>query len=432
MRDISLSFAATAFIQTANIATGLLAARLLLPEGRGELAAIVLWAGLVAELGSLGLYDAMLYRAATGIAAARAVFAAMASYTALLTVVLGAIGAVVMAVVFTGDLAHLLTLALVYLVFYLPTYFAALFTATLFQGLLDLARWNVVRSLVPAAYLVGIGLAVAIDEASVAGFAAAFVAAHVISAAVGLWLAGQRGWIAWRADWAEMRALGLYGFKVHVGEILNTVRQRLDQALVSLWLPAADLGLYVVALTVANGPMILVHTVANVAFPKVSQQTTHDGKLVVFGRYFRFSLAVTAAVAAALFVLAHWLVPLLFGRAFTPAISIVYILLLSTPPFAAKLMFIQALKAWDRPLLISRGEFIGLIAAAAALAVLLPRYGLVGAAWSLVIANLAAALAMAWSLRQELRLGARTLLTPTAADLELAQGLLARLVGRAP
>ena len=38
MRDISVSIVATGVIQVANVATGILAARLLLPEGRGELA----------------------------------------------------------------------------------------------------------------------------------------------------------------------------------------------------------------------------------------------------------------------------------------------------------------------------------------------------------------------------------------------------------
>ena len=66
VRDVSISFATTLYIQVVNVATGLLAARLLLAEGRGELAALMLWPGLVAELGCLALSDAMLYRLASG------------------------------------------------------------------------------------------------------------------------------------------------------------------------------------------------------------------------------------------------------------------------------------------------------------------------------------------------------------------------------
>ena len=71
VRDVSISFATTLYIQVVNVATGLLAARLLLAEGRGELAALMLWPGLVAELGCLALSDAMLYRLASGASPAR-------------------------------------------------------------------------------------------------------------------------------------------------------------------------------------------------------------------------------------------------------------------------------------------------------------------------------------------------------------------------
>lgn len=430
MKDITVSFAATAFIQLANVATGLLAARLLLPEGRGELAAIMLWAGLVAELGSLGLYDALLYRAASGLARPRALFAAMAAFTLILSAALIAVGLAVMFVVFADDPGELRRLAQFYLVGYLPSYLAALFVAAMFQGRIEMVAWNVVRALVPAAYLIAIGAALLLGAADVAGFAWAFVAAHVASAMLGLALAARRGWIGFSAEWSELRALLAYGIKVHVGELLNTIRQRLDQALVSLWLPAADLGLYVVALTVANAPQILVHTIANVAFPKISQQATPEGKLVVFGRYFRFAMATTFIIVALLAGLSGWLVPLLFGAPFAPSVPVTYILLLGALPFAAKLMFMQALKAWDRSLLISRAELYGLAVAAGALLLLLPRLGLAGAAWSLVAAQCVAAAAMAVSMSRDLGLAMRSLCRPSSDDWQLAVEFARRLAGR--
>src|SRR5204862_3522182 len=44
-----------------NAATGILTARLLAPEGRGELAAISIWPVLVAGLATLGLPTALVY-----------------------------------------------------------------------------------------------------------------------------------------------------------------------------------------------------------------------------------------------------------------------------------------------------------------------------------------------------------------------------------
>lgn len=416
MKDISVSFVATALIQILNIATGLLAARLLLPEGRGELAAIMLWPGLLAELGNLGLYDALLYRAATRSANPRELFAAIVTLIAGLSVILVGIGLVVLPLVFDNHDMDVQTIAVWYLCAFLPTYFLSLFTGGMFQGQLEMTTWNVLRVIVPLAYLAAILVAVLLVGPSVGAFAAAYVAAQAAAGVLGVALLVRRGWAGLRPKRAIMQGLVSYGVKVHVGDVLYSLRQRLDQALVSLWLPAADLGLYVVALTVANGPLILVLTLANVAFPKISQQETTDGKVVVFGRYLRFSLAVAIGVVVSLWLLVPWLLPLLFGQPFAPAVPIASVLLLGTVPLAAKLMFQQALKAWDRSLVISRAELAGLVAAAVLLAVLMPVYGLIGVAWALVLSQVAAAAVMMMSLRRDLGLPVGRLLIPQDED----------------
>lgn len=423
MKDVSISFAATAVIQVINIATGLLAARLLLPEGRGELAEIMLWAGLIVEFGIVGLSDALLYRAATAAVKPRELFAAMAALTIVFSLLLIVAGVVIEPYIFAGRDAYLLRLSLIFLIAYVPTNLGSLFVASMFQGYLDMTTWNLLRGVVAIGYLAFIGVAVAVGQATVEGFASAYILSTAAAMGLGLVLLARRGWIGWRPDWPTVKGIVIYGAKVHVGEMLNSARQKIDQALVALWLPHSDLGLYVVALTVANGPLILAQTLANLAFPKVSQQADVAGKTLVFGRYFRFTIAITVATAVILLVLNPWLVPLLFGRPFTPAALIANIMLVGLPAAAAKLLFIQALKSWDRSLIIGHAEAIGLTAAAVSLAVLLPTLGIAGAACSFVIANVVAAAAMAASLRRHLGLSLGTLLRPTADDWRLAGDL---------
>lgn len=426
MKDVSVSFVATGLIQMANIATGLLAARLLLPEGRGELAEIVLWAGLIAEFGILGLSDALLYRAATGAASPRVLFASAALLTLLLSVVLVAAGFVIEPFVIL-DSPHTLQLALAFLVPFIPLYLSALFVATIFQGQLNIVTWNLLRGIVALGYLLFIGAVWFTGHATVAGFAVANLLGTFVALIVGLVLLARRGWIGWQTDRATLRGLFIYGAKVHVGELLNSARQKIDQALVALWLPHAELGLYVVALTVANGPQILAQTLGNLAFPKISNQTEAGGKLVVFGRYLRFTLAVTIGSTAVLLPLNPWLVPLLFGQPFERAAVVANIMLLGLPAASAKILFMNALKAWDRPLVIGKAEMVGLIAAAISLVLLLPGYGIVGAAWSLVVANIVAALVLAVSLQRSLGVPVLKLLWPTTDDWTLVVGVLKKV-----
>ena len=55
-----LALLGTAATQAANLATAMIAARALLPEGRGDLALIVLWPMLAAQVASLSLSEALL------------------------------------------------------------------------------------------------------------------------------------------------------------------------------------------------------------------------------------------------------------------------------------------------------------------------------------------------------------------------------------
>jgi Na+-driven multidrug efflux pump len=84
-------------------------------------------------------------------------------------------------------------------------------------------------------------------------------------------------------------------------------------------------------------------------------------------------------------------------------------------------MFQQALKAWDRSLIVGRAELVGLVVAVTLIAFLMPSFGLIGVAWSLVFSQLSAAAMMAFSLQRELRLPVVNLFIPTAQDWQLTR-----------
>src|SRR5712691_7326914 len=70
-----VSFATSLAMQALGLISGTLLARLLGPTGRGELAAVLLWPGILTVVGSVGLTDAMVYVTAREPGRQRAVFA---------------------------------------------------------------------------------------------------------------------------------------------------------------------------------------------------------------------------------------------------------------------------------------------------------------------------------------------------------------------
>lgn len=427
MKDMSMSFATTILIQIVNILTGLLAARILLPEGRGELAEIMLWPGLLLEFGILAMSDALLYRAATRLAPPKVLFATAMWIGVAMAAILVVAGYLLMPLVLARETATVRMVESWYLAVFVPIYLFSLFVAVMFQGHLDLFGWNVVRAIVGLGYLAFIGLFLAAGFDDVGHFAMAYVAGTALSGIVGLIWLHRKGWTGWRPDFGVAKAMLGYGARVHLGEMINSLRQRVDQIGVATFLTSHDMGLYVVALTVANGPMILVNTIAGVAFPKISGAPGAQEKLRIFGIYLRLAMAMSVASAAGLAILAEWVVPLIFGQAFDRSATLCQIMLLGLPFFAAKLMFIQALNAFDRSLAIGWAEAFGLAAALAALFVLLPWLGIEGAAWALVVANIAALGAMAGSLNRQIGAPVLAMFKPTPDDWAQVTALLAKV-----
>ena len=418
MKDIATSVVATALIQILNIVSGVLLARLLLPAGRGELAAVILWPSMVAAIGILGLHEAIAFHAAKRSHKPGEIFAASLALGFVLSIVLVPVGYVVVKVVFADYPAEVKDAAYLYLAF-IPLNLFGLYMVALFQGGLKFVEWNILRTLVHAAFTLLILLFYWLGFASVIDFALASLLANAITVATGLGLHYRRGWLGLRPSLQPAKDLLRYGSKVHLGYIVSVVSGRLDQLLISVVLAAADLGLFVVAASVATASKAVSNTLGVLAFPKIANQATPEGKVLVFGRYTRATVFAILPPTAILFWLAPWVLEFFFGRAFLPATAVARLLIVAAIPLGCKFVFIAGLKAYDRALVISQAELVGLVLSVISLAVLLPLYGIVGAGWAAVISQTGAALFMVYCVRYNLGVGLGALFRPTMADVKL-------------
>src|SRR2546427_4607878 len=127
------TFATEGFTVLLGILTGSLVARLLLPEGRGALAAVLFWPQLLAGIGFLSLGEAVTYR--IGILPEReSLIRASSFWPALaMSVVILAGGDLLIPFLFCGGRAHPWTLAPFFLPF-IPLNFLAFGLFSTHQG----------------------------------------------------------------------------------------------------------------------------------------------------------------------------------------------------------------------------------------------------------------------------------------------------------
>lgn len=213
----------------------------------------------------------------------------------------------------------------------------------------------------------------------------------------------------------------------HLAVIISLVTQRLDQIGISFYLPIADFGFYVVAFSIAGIVGLSGTTLAMLSYPKISGETSRALKATLFARFFKLSIALSILIMGFVYALSPLFITFLFGTAYLPSIELSRILLIGAVPAATVGILWTGFRAYGvgAPVLFAYGA--NLIVTTMALFVLVPKYGVVGAVWSVVIAQFLFSFFLIYSVRRTLRIGLRTLLIPANADWAILRTYIDRI-----
>jgi O-antigen/teichoic acid export membrane protein len=160
----------------------------------------------------------------------------------------------------------------------------------------------------------------------------------------------------------------------------------LDQAVVGLLLPRAQLGLYVVGAAFDNLPSILVSALGTIALPRIASERDPHARRRLMRRTGLVAIVLAAAVAVFAEAILSWLLPAAFGQSFTGAIPVTRVLIIAGFFLAVRRILIVFLQALGRPGRTAVGEAIALSILVALAVLLVPIFGLVGAGCALLVA----------------------------------------------
>jgi O-antigen/teichoic acid export membrane protein len=215
----------------------------------------------------------------------------------------------------------------------------------------------------------------------------------------------------WRASLA-------FGARAWVGTLSTAFNERVDQILVALIASEATLGIYA---TAVNGFEILLYpaaAAATVILPLAARAYPERRAEQVLGAFRSVALLTVAGgvVAAAL---GPWLLPLLFGSAFSPSAEPFLWLLPGALGFVALAIFSNALVASSAPALSSAGPLVSLALGVILDFALVPSFGAAGAAAAATAGLLAGGVTALVLYRRLAPFATRALVVPERRDLEL-------------
>lgn len=197
-------------------------------------------------------------------------------------------------------------------------------------------------------------------------------------------LAGTLVIIRVRAD-APIRTLsGLFsrgwkfGLASWLASGLGLLSLRLDMFLLSAFLGTVAVGLYSVSVTLAEMAWQLPNAVYAVMFPKISAEGAASADLAA--RVNRVLWPLTMALSLGIALVAIWLVPVLFGKGFASAVLPLWLLIPGIIAYSIGIVPSAYLAGVGRPQAGAWASAANILVNLALNVVLIPRYGLGGAA----------------------------------------------------
>lgn len=362
-----------------GVATGVMAARLLGPEGRGELAAIQLWAGVLGTLCLLGVPEALIYFSAKKPEWSRQ-YLLSAMFLALVAAIPFSIGGFLfMPVLLSMQTEAVITSARWYLLF-LPLSALTGVPYQALRGIGDFRVWNMLRLLPSLGWFVLLLCSMMTGWNEAGGLALAYLFVLAVLAVPVIWIILRRVQGPFHLDVQSFKPMLKYGLPSVLGTVPTMLNLRLDQMLMAGFLPAQVLGQYVVAVAWSGAVAPLLNALGTVLFPRTASQKTREDQARGVGQGVRMAVLIALFLVLVVVLVTPLIIPLLFGDKFAPAIPAAWVLVCAAGILGVNFVLEEGLRGMGQPKLVLYSELVGLGVTLLCLLALLQPLGIMGAA----------------------------------------------------
>ncbi len=382
VRDVAVSYVFTAASLIVNLLTGILIARLLGTEGRGELAAILAITQVATWVFAMGCNQAASFHLARNPDEGGTL---IGTWLVLLLpfAVLGVVVTIaVVPIALSAQRDAVVSMAQIF-----ASTIVIMLALELFNGVIlgdhRFVFWNWLRLAHPAGVASLYVLLWRLDALTVGSalIANAAVGAVIVFAVV-VWALRRYG--RPRVDTQLGRSTFWYGFRVHGSSVAGTLNGRLDLAIIPAFVGAASVGLYSVATNLAAIVGTLAGSVVALVLPAAARRAERAASTVVAAMY--AALAIGAVGALSIGLLAEVTLRLLYGGDFVAAAGPLRVLLVGYVLLMPGLVLCQGLSAANRPFTSALPQIAGSVVTVVGLVLFLADGGITAAAWVTTVA----------------------------------------------
>lgn len=384
-KHVTFALGTNMIIALIGFVTGLISARLLGPEGRGELAAIQLWGTLLGSLAMVGMDDALVFFSSRNPNQSGAYLLTAFSIVVPVGFILFIFG--------WFSIPHLLINNSVLIILSAQSFLMMIvFNAVIglphqvLRALGYWKSWNFLRILPGMGWLTALLLLMYFNIYDPIIFSRYYLLVYLFLILPFLIVCFRKIHPPYLVKLDYVSPMLRYGIPAVLTVLPRTLNLRLDQLIMVGFLNAEALGYYVVAVAWSGASTPIFSAVGPVLFPYLSSIENVDDKL----RFLRNKSFLTGigmfSITIVQLLVTPLLVPILFGHNFTPAVPVAIVLVVASGINGMNLILEDSIRGMGFPRKILIAEVSSLIITIILLFILLPVWGIMGAAVGSLVA----------------------------------------------
>ena len=399
-RNIKLVFSTNALMLSSGVVTSLLSAWALGPSGRGDLMVVLMWPAIFSMVAQIGLPQAYRFWIAKRPECASALFANSVIFTLVMGLMTLGLAELIIPHLIGERSPEVLRLTRIYLLV-IPVHLLTDLTRGMLEGARRFTWVGALRLILFGVQLVSyivLWLMGQLTVASASYTMLASLAASLIVSLIAVWreLTSEVG-----AEPGELKTSLRYGIRDYPGILTEFVNWRLDLMMLVGMASSGALGLYVVALRLADITSTLAGSVGDALLPEVAASKNTAEATRVVTRSLRLTLCAHLLILVPLWIAAPYILRFAYGEGFVEVTNVLRLLMFASVVWSAGAIVISGLNGLGHPGLSAIARIAAALVMVVALITLLPRRGIQGAALSSIAGySVMFLVALFWLLRR--------------------------------
>ena len=399
-RNIKLVFSTNALMLSSGVVTSLLSAWALGPSGRGDLMVVLMWPAIFSMVAQIGLPQAYRFWVAKRPECVSALFSNGLIFTLVMGLLMLGLAELIVPHLIGQRSPEVLRLTRIYLLV-IPVHLLTDLTRGLLEGARRFTWVGALRLILFGVQLASYIVLWSMGKLTVASASHTMLASLAASLIVSLVAVWSELRPRWQPSWSELGTTLRYGVRDYPGILTEFLNWRLDLMMLVGMASSGALGLYVVALRLADITSTLTGSVGDALLPEVAASKNADEATRVVTRSLRLTLCAHLLILVPLWVAAPYILRFAYGASFVDVTNVLRLLMFASVVWSAGAIVISGLNGLGHPGLSAIARIAAAIVMVVALLTLLPTRGIQGAALSSIAGySVMFLVALFWLLRR--------------------------------